>query len=460
MSQEMTTQGTGFTVLGLYGENVKRLKVVQIVPPRVGTVKIAGRNNAGKSSVLDLILFALGGGRVQPSLPVRQGTTRAKDVVDLQDTTGRPALRVTRVWTSSNSYLTVERFQDGRTAQIKSPQDFLDSLVGAGLGFDPLAFTRLKQAQQVDQLLDVLQLTEDPREIDAQKSEAAAARTEVNRDARALRARLEACPVPSAEIPDAEVSISALLSERTELEIQQQAKYDAEQAANRASQALQDAEAVVRRLAEQVDELTAKLDYARGRLSVATGAAQSAKTQFETAASVAAQMPDPDFADVDGRLQTVESTNRAVRAKLEFQQLIQEFDAKIQAADTLTAHIRQLDERKRALLLGAKFPVPGLGFEIVSGEYSPTLNGVPLAQSSQSEQIRVGIALAMALTPQVRVVLIRDASVLDQGSMAEVERLAARQDFQVWCEVVNPGGDDDAFVIEEGRVVGIPRQPA
>ena len=53
-------------------ENVKRVKAVKIEPTANGLTIIGGKNNQGKTSVLDAIAWALGGGQV-PSVP---GTER------------------------------------------------------------------------------------------------------------------------------------------------------------------------------------------------------------------------------------------------------------------------------------------------------------------------------------------------------------------------------------------------
>ena len=42
-------------------ENVKRIKAVKIKPEKSGLTVIGGKNNQGKTSVLDSIAWALGG---------------------------------------------------------------------------------------------------------------------------------------------------------------------------------------------------------------------------------------------------------------------------------------------------------------------------------------------------------------------------------------------------------------
>ena len=55
-------------------ENVKRVKAVKIEPSENGLTIIGGRNNQGKTSVLDGIAWALGGDKFKPLQPQRDGS--------------------------------------------------------------------------------------------------------------------------------------------------------------------------------------------------------------------------------------------------------------------------------------------------------------------------------------------------------------------------------------------------
>jgi hypothetical protein len=80
-----------------------------------------------------------------------------------------------------------------------------------------------------------------------------------------------------------------------------------------------------------------------------------------------------------------------------------------------------------------------------------TLNGFPLGQASQAEQIRVSVAIGAALNSRVRIMLVRDGSLLDEKSMKLLEELAAQYDLQVWLERVS-GDDEVGILIEDGMV--------
>ena len=56
-------------------ENVKRIRACAITPTQNGLTVIGGRNNQGKTSVLDAIAWALGGDRHRPSRAAREGSS-------------------------------------------------------------------------------------------------------------------------------------------------------------------------------------------------------------------------------------------------------------------------------------------------------------------------------------------------------------------------------------------------
>jgi len=113
------------------------------------------------------------------------------------------------------------------------------------------------------------------------------------------------------------------------------------------------------------------------------------------------------------------------------------------------------EEEKAAKIAAAKMPVPGLSF----GDGMVVLNGVPFDQASDAEQLRTSIAIAMALNPKLRVIRVRDGSLLDEESMKLLEQMADSKDYQVWIERVD-GSGKVGFVLEDGLVKGAPAPTA
>lgn len=118
-------------------------------------------------------------------------------------------------------------------------------------------------------------------------------------------------------------------------------------------------------------------------------------------------------------------------------------------SDALTARLAKIEATKATALQHATFPVAGLGFS----EDGVTFNGKPFQQASSSEQLRVSLAIAMALNPEIRVIRISDGSALDEESMALIRKMVREKDFQIWIEMVS---DNVGIIIEDGLVRGAP----
>jgi hypothetical protein len=392
--------------------NVKRLRAVDITPAEHVQV-IAGRNAQGKSSVLDAIWLALGGGAASKATakPVRDGQTHASVRLDLGD------LIVTRTWADGKTALKVE---SAAGAKFGSPQKMLDDLVGR-LSFDPLAFTHLTAREQVTALLDLVDLGIDLDELAARRQAAYDTRTEVGRTVKSLEGQADGLGPVEASVPDVEVSLSGLLEEYRKAES--------------LGQEIRAVESNIVRATELVADRRAALAEAEERLANAEAAAVGLP-------------PVPDLAPISARIGNVEETNTAVRANQERTAVAARLTAARAAYAGLDRDITTMDREKSAALALAEFPIDGLGFT----DDGVTYQGVPFTQASSAEQIRVSLAMAMALNPQLRVIRILDGSLLDADNLALIGEMARDNDYQVWIERVGDG-DGIGVVIEDGGVL-------
>lgn len=400
-------------IISLTAENVKRLKAVYIEPD--GTLQVVtGRNAQGKTSVLDAIWLALGGGAAMrdTAKPVRDGEERASVVLDLGD------LIVTRTWKGDSTALDV-RGRDG--ARHTSPQAMLDALVGR-LSFDPLAFTRLSAREQVAALLDLVELDVDLDALAAERQRLYDARTEIGR----RNSALGDVPKVDRALPTEERSASDLLAKIQAGHAAARERAEAQQGVNLASQ--------------KVTEIKAQVAALEADLANWT-------STFETRTTALATMGVPDVTDLEAALATVEADNGAIRANNNARSTVNAKAALTAEYEDHTKQIDALDARRDAALAAAKFPVDGLGFT----EGGVTFRGVPFGQASSAEQITVSLAMAMALNPKLRVIRILDGSLLDADSMQAIAATAAEHDFQVWVERVSDASGV-GVVIEDGEV--------
>lgn len=416
------TPTTGYHVVNLVAENYKRIKAVDITPdPNSSTVTIAGRNAQGKSSVIDAIWAALAGTvaakGTATTRPIRDGEDAARVTVDLGN------IIVTRTWEGDKTALKVES-QEG--ARFGSPQKMLDDLIGR-LSFDPLAFASLAPKLQQAELLQLVELPFDPATLASQRKAAFDDRTDVGRTVKQLQGQLAGFPEIGDDVPDEFVSVSALVAELDAATSARGRIAGASIDIETASQAVSDAEQAAIRATEHLTNMRAGLATAEARL---------------------ANLPEPpEIEPIRSQIDGAEAINDAVRQKQQRQEVVDLLNAEKAKQDALTARIAELDKTKTDGLASATFPIDGLGFD----DAGVTYFGVPFAQSSAAERLKVSVAMAMAMNPKIRVIRITDGSLLDSENLALIEEMAAAEGFQVWIERVDETGTV-GVVIEDGTV--------
>jgi len=414
-------------IVRLAVENVKRVEAVEITP-QGDVVVIGGQNGAGKTSVIDSIAMAIGGKRLCPAKPLREGAKKGSVDVDLGE------LHVVRTFTRSartgevKSEIIVTEPGGG---PVSSPQALLDRLVG-DLSFDPLEFTRMRPEEQVQVLRQVAGVDTDA--VDKEISR-------VYEDRRTIGAALKTAEAGLDElehfdgVPAAAVDVQALLKERDAALAYNRELSDSEALVQAKRKAITDGWAEVKRLEVQIDTL-------RGKIQAMTDEAD--KLQAEASAR------EPrDTSAITAQIESAQETNRRVQANA--------FFAKAKArVETLAAEhakgeaaLEELRGKRVAFVQAAKMPIAGLDL----GDGGVLYKGLPFDQASSAEQLRVSVAMGLALNPNLKVLLIRDGSLLDDANLATIAEMAHAAEAQVWIERVGEG-EEVSVVIEEGRVKG------
>lgn len=432
---------TPLKVLKLIASNVKRIEVAEIHPDG-SLVVISGANGAGKTSLIDSLEWGLRGKTAMQDVPVRTGADRATIDIDLGPEYGQPPeFIVERVVTPKGGSLVV---RSAAGARFDSPQALLDKLMGK-VAIDPLAFARLKPAEQRAQLQRLVGL--DLSVLDGERATVYEERTAVNKLVATMDALLAGTKEQDAPSePVSVVSLVAELERRDAVNKSNEAQRKAvEIAAKRVTVAREETANAAREIVDQQH----RLDVLRQKheAAVATEAARAAAhLQLVTAESA---LVDADAAEVRAQIAASEETNRKVRENAERAAVVTNLAATKDQAAKLTERIEAIDAEKAAKLAAAPFPVPGLGFSDVG----VTMRGVPFEQASAAERLRTSVAMAIAANPRLRVLVVRDGSLLDEKSLAMVAEMAEAAGAQVWLETVGERGDA-TVIIEEGRVRG------
>ena len=400
-------------IIQLSAENVKKIKAVEITPEG-NVVVIGGKNGAGKSSIIDAIEYALAGKGAQCPRPVRDGEEKAVIVLTLDD------LIVTRIIKADGASSLVVSSRDG--AKYGSPQAMLDKLVGK-LTFDPLAFSRMEPREQVEVLKSLVNL--DFAKIDRDIAVALQVRLTKINEIKGIENRLG--KIPNHRDMDgvfAPVSVAALVQELDGIQKKNQAIQNADERASKAK--------------ALVDRLYKELEQAKMDLVPALGSREILGQPI-------------DESPIRQRIADNESINQKIRENQARGELLDENQKAQKELAGVNHLITDTKDEKKRMLAEAQFPVAGLGFT----EDGVTYNGLPFEQASSSEQLRISVAMGLALNPELKVLLIRDGSLLDEDNLRMMAEMAQEKDAQIWIERVSEGAECQV-IMEDGEVAEQP----
>lgn len=398
-------------------ENVKRVKAVRLEPSESGLTIIGGRNGQGKTSILDAIAWALGGSKLAPSSPAREGGMAS------------PRMRVVL----SNG-IVVER--GGKSAALKvtdpsgkkSGQRLLDAFVEK-LALDLPAFLNATTAEKGKTLLRVIGIGDELEKLDREEAAIYGRRTEIGRIANQKKkyaAEMQEFP----DVPKEPVSASELIRRQQEI-----LKQNAEN----------------QRLRENAANIEKELEAARERLAQAQADIAILEGKMEAARKTALDLQDESTEELERDIEGVDELNRKIRANLDKEKAEADAEAFRQQYDGLTADIEKIRRERKSLLDGASLPLPGLSVE--GGELS--YNGRKWDCMAGSEQLRVATAIVRKLNPNCGFVLMDKLEQMDLGTLREFGAWLEGEGLQAIATRVSTGGEC-SIIIEDGQAIGEP----
>lgn len=414
-------------------ENLKRVQAVEIVCEPTGLTLIGGRNGQGKTSVLDGIMWTLGGDRFRPSDPDRDGHEAATHI-------------------ELSNGITVERKGKNGALKVMGPdgkggQQLLNEFVNA-FALNLPRFIVATPIEKARMLLDVFPgLGEQLDALNAEVKTLFDQRHALGQILQRKKKHAEDLPyiagVPEEPLSGGDMTkrLQAAMSHNAENEARRRNVSQGRQNVARADEDVQRAKKRVtdleQQLAESRDDLkhrTVQLDGMRRELAVA---------ETETATLV-----DTDTATIQRELEEIDQVNAKVRqnhqkaaAEAEASELSDQYGAMSVKLDTVRA--------KRIQLLSAvDMPLDGLSID-EAGEL--VFAGRKWDGMSGSEQLRVAAAICAAVKPECGFVLLDKLEAMDIETLTEFGTWLRERGLQGIGTRVSTG-DECSILIEDGMV--------
>lgn len=396
-------------------ENVKRVKAVKIEPTANGLTIIGGKNNQGKTSVLDAIAWALGGDKYRPSQAQREGSVIP------------PNLHIVM----SNG-LVVERRGKNSALKVTDPegqkagQQLLNEFVEQ-LALDLPKFMEATSREKAQILLQIIGVGPRLADLERQEKELYNERTYIGRTADQKEKYAKEQPYYP-DVPAVPVSASELIRQQQEILAQ---NGENQRKRERRHQLEQEYQSVT----EQIQELLTK----QGQL----------ETDLRIARKSSEGLTDQSTAELEENISNIEEINRKVRANLDKDKAEEDAKGYREQYNKLTSQIEDIRNRKTDLLKGADLPLPGLSVE--DGEL--VYHGQKWDNMSGSEQLKVSTAIVRRLNPECGFVLLDKLEQMDLDTLAEFGHWLEQEGLQAIATRVSTGGEC-SLIIEDGYVAG------
>ena len=402
-------------------ENVKRVKAVKLEPTASGLTVVGGKNNQGKTSVLDAIAWALGGGKYKPSQPQREGS-----LVE-------PQLHI-----ELSNGMVVERLGKNGTLKVTDPsgqkgnQSLLDDFISQ-FALDLPKFMEADKSAKAKILLQIIGVGDKLSTFDKKESELYNRRTEIGRIADQKKKYADEM-VQWDGVPEDIVSAAELIQQQQEI-----------LARNGRNQELRN----------QVKNLEAQKTLLEQRIAETTKALNTMQEQMTELANDlviantnAKDLQDESTAELEESIANIDSTNARVRDNLNKQRAQEEADEYKRQYEDLTTQIEDIRNARMELLNGVEMPLQDLSVQ--DGEL--IYKGQKWDNMSGSDQLKVATAIVRKTNPKCGFVLLDKLEQMDIDTMNEFGKWLQDNNLQAIATRVSTG-DECSIFIEDGYSV-------
>lgn len=392
-------------------ENIKRIKAVQITPTASGLTIVGGKNNQGKTSVLDAIMWILGGDRYRPSEPHREGSVTP------------PYGKITL----SNG-LVVERKGKNSDLKVIDPsgnragQQLLNEFISQ-FALDLPKFMNGNNKEKANTLLQVIGVGDKLYELDQKEKELYNQRRTIGQIGDQKKKYAAELPV-FPEAPNELISASELIRQQQEI-----------LARNGENQ----------KKRNQLSELEAHNDQLQKQIDQLVMEQAKVKKDLDIARMDAADLHDESTAELEKNISDIEEINRKVRVNLDKEKAETEAQEYAQKYDEYSVLLEEVRSERTDLLKGSNLPLEGLSVE--DGEL--TFKGFKWDNLSGADQMKVGVAIVRKLNPKCGFVLLDKLEQMDMDTLNEFGVWLQQENLQVIATRVSTG-DECSIIIEDG----------
>lgn len=436
-------------IIGIQVDGLRKLTAVEMEFAEKGLIQFRGKNEQGKTTILDAFAILLKGNKCVETDMIQHGSKRAEIIGKIGEYV------IKRVITEKSNRIEVTK--EGKA--LGRPQEFLDTLINE-LTFNPRPFLNKSPEEKLRFMMDFLKI--DFTAIDK--------KIKFNEDERLVVGRVvkrmgELKPVTKVE----KVSISDLIQEKNDIQDSNQRlreghRIDKEKLATE----IREFNGVQASRQKEIDDETSTKDLLEQRMAEIQEQLGILEDDIEASSNRLIKLPKalpekpfvveievPVLADtlsIDSAINDAEETNLMADAYETYCTKKKEKDAEEAKYEDHTAKIEKFRNVKKMMLRNADIPIEGLEIR-EDGVYH---NGDYSENWSEAQGLKISAELCLAMQPTLKALFVDKGENYDPDGLKALEKWAIENDLQCFITVVT--GDegesaDGVFYIEEGRII-------
>lgn len=154
----------------------------------------------------------------------------------------------------------------------------------------------------------------------------------------------------------------------------------------------------------------------------------------------------PSIGHLSAQLKDIDDHNAICDEIAKLEKSRSDMDTKSAESDKKTERMKEIDKEKAEVFASSPLPVPGLAFD----ENMVTYKGLPLDEDQHSTAmlIGIGIRIGMAMNPNLKLLVIKDGSLLDRQTLRFIMKICEEQGYQVLIEKVDFEGENEEVTVE------------
>ena len=441
----MTDQDKGLKILKATIKNFKSYDLKEI-DFNGRSIFIAGPNMAGKSSLIQAICSPLNA-KYTPLNPIKEGEEKGEIELEIGGELGGEQMKyfISFYFSQGNKKGRLVLKQEDGTLIKGGERGILDSIIG-DISFDIMEFVRMaftdtgklsesgvrKQVEVLKQLMpqeDVETLFN----LDKEYKEVYDNRTETNRDKDKIKLKVDNPGFTQEEIEKySKPTTAGGLSDQ----LKKAEKYN---------EAIDNSNIFLEKYDRRNEDIDTEIERLEKLLQVEKDKKTELQKQKAKVDEFMSKNPEKkDTEAIEKSIDSISEHNTNHQKVLQIEEDKKSLQKFIEQAEAQTLRLEEIKKEKKKVFQNSTMPVKGLEFD----DSCVTFNGVPLTSNdlSSSELIGIGLRIGMALNTNLRLLVIRDGSLIDEDIMKGILKMCHKKGYQLLIEKVEKTDDKEVKI--------------